>query len=171
MKIVNLTSTVIMEKGFDLDELYNKLPNSEKTHVWIKARIPPYEKYTAFYPSGKFLVTGVKNYEELNNVINNVVDYLKNHNIDNEIKTIQINNHVLTDDLEKDVDLNDLTIKLSSNNVSYEPEQFPGLIFKDENNITFMLFSSGKINITGVKSLDNIDECIYSFKKLINEKL
>ena len=171
MKIVNMTATVIMQKLFNLDYLSQNLPNSEKTHVWVKVRIPPYEKYTAFYGSGKFLVTGVKSHDELNQVANNVVNFLKKHDIDNEIKYIQINNYVLTDELDKNVDLNDLVIKLSSNNVSYEPEQFPGLIYKDEDNITFMLFSSGKMNITGVKSLENIENSIFSFKKLIIDNL
>ena len=170
MEIINITATVIMEKLFDLDNLQKDLPNSEKTHVWVKARIPPYEKYTAFYGSGKFLVTGVKSYDELNRVANNVVSYLKKYGIKNEIREIQINNHVLTDEMNTLINLNDLVVKLNSNNVSYEPEQFPGLIYKDENNITFMLFSSGKINITGIKSIENIDEKINSFKQLIYEK-
>lgn len=171
MEIVNITATVIMEEIFNLDYLYNNLPNAEKTRVWVKVRIPPYEKYTAFYGSGKFLVTGVKSYDELNEVANNVVNYLKKYNVNNEIKNIQINNHVLTDELYKIIDLNDLSIKLNSINVSYEPEQFPGLIYKDEDNITFMLFSSGKMIITGVKSLETIEESINSFKKLILNNL
>lgn len=171
MEIVNITATVIMYELFDLDFLHQNLPNSEKTHVWVKSRIPPFEKYTAFYGSGKFLITGAKSVEEINKVADSVVSFLKDHNINNEIKNIQINNYVLTDEIGTKINLNELVIKLNKFNVSYEPEQFPGLIYKDYNNITFMLFGSGKINITGVKSLDNIESSIDSFKKLIFENL
>lgn len=170
MEIVNIIATVIMEKLFDLDELYNKLPNSEKTHVWVKVRIPPHNKYTAFYASGKFLITGVKSYNELNEIALNVANFLKENNIDNNISAININNHVLIDKLDFNINLDDLIIKLDSKYASYEPEQFPGLIYKYEDKITFMLFNSGKMNIVGVKSLDNIEDIIKSFKQLIYEK-
>ena len=77
MKIVNIVATVEMEKPFDLEEILSKLPNVERAHHWVKAKIPPYNKYTAFYGSGKFLVTGVKSHDELNQVANNVVNFLK----------------------------------------------------------------------------------------------
>ncbi len=170
MEIVNITATVIMEKSFDLDNLHNRLPNSEKTQVWVKKRIPPYNKYTAFYASGKFLIIGVKSYEELNEVADNVVKYLKQHDVENNIKRININNHVLIDKLDFNINLNDLIMKLDSYNASYEPEQFPGLSLKDENNITYLLFNSGKITITGVKSLENLEKKVNSFKQLIYEK-
>lgn len=170
MEIVNITATVQMEKDFNLDFLLKSLPNAEKSNIWVKVRVPPYGKYTAFYATGKFLITGVKNYKELNEVANNVENYLKENGVDNSIIDININNHVLIDKLDFNIDLNDLIIKLSSYNASYEPEQFPGLSIKDENNITYLLFSSGKITITGVKSLENLDEKVNSFKQLIYEK-
>lgn len=170
MEIVNITSTVIMKKKFDLDEILKKVPDSQESHYWVKARIPPYNKYTAFYGSGKFLVTGVKSHDELNEVANDVANYLKKCGIDNEIEKININNHVLIDELDFKINLNDLITKLDSTQASFEPEQFPGLIFKYEDKLTIMLFSTGKMNIAGVKSLNNINDRISSFKQMIYEK-
>ena len=170
MKIVNITATVQMEREFDLDSLVNSLPNAEMSIQWVKLRMPPKNNYVAFYPSGKFLITGVKSNQELNEVAENVVIFLKEHEIDNNIKGITINNYVLIDKLDFEVNLDDLIVKLDSTNATYEPEQFIGLSFKDENNITFTLFHSGKINITGVKSLENLEEKINSFKQLIYNK-
>lgn len=48
MELVNIVATVEMSKPFDLEELLVKLPNVEKAHFWVKAKIPPYNKYTAF---------------------------------------------------------------------------------------------------------------------------
>ena len=170
MNIVNIVATVEMIKPFDLEELLNKLPDCERAHFWVKARIPPYEKYTAFYGSGKFLITGTKSEQELNDVANNTVLYLKEHGINNDIKQININNRVFTDQLGFEVDLEKLIVELAEYDASYEPEQFPGMQFKDNYGITYLLFCSGKITITGVKSLDNLEEHVQEFKDLIKEK-
>lgn len=170
MEIVNITATVQMKKPFDLDTILEKVPSAEKSRIWVKVRIPPYDKYTAFYSSGKFLITGVKNFDELEEIANNVVNYLKEHGIENDIKNIKVNNHVLIDQLDYPINLNNLIFKLDPSNASYEPEQFPGLSFKDENNITYLLFNSGKITITGVKSIENLEEKVNSFKQFIYEK-
>ena len=170
MEIVNIVATVQMEKPFDLEEILDKLPESEKSHFWVKVRIPPFNKYTAFYGSGKFLITGTKNEQELNEVAHNVVSYIQKHGVDNDIKNININNRVYMDKIDFEVDLNKLIVGLHDYDASYEPEQFPGLNFKDKYGISYLLFASGKITITGVKSLDNFEEHVAEFKDLIREK-
>lgn len=171
MKVVNIVATVNMIKPFNLEELLEKLPDCERANIWVKTRIPPYNKYTAFYGSGKFLITGTKSEEELNEVANNVVSFIQKHGIDNEIKNININNRVYMDQLDFEVDLEKLIVELNDYDASYEPEQFPGMNFKDNYGLTYLLFGSGKITITGVKSLDNLEEHVNEFKELITMKL
>lgn len=170
MKIVNIVATVNMEKPFDLEELLEKLPNCERANVWVKTRIPPYNKYTAFYGSGKFLITGTKSEQELNEVANNVISFIQKYGVNNDIKNININNWVYIDQLDFEVDLEKLIVELNDYDASYEPEQFPGMNFKDNHGITYLLFGSGKITITGVKSLDNFEDYVNEFKELIFEK-
>ena len=170
MEIVNIVATVEMEKPFDLDELLVKLPDCERANVWVKTRILPHNKYTAFYGSGKFLITGAKSDKEVNDIANTIVFFIKKHGVDNDIKNININNRVYIDQLDFEVDLEKLIVELNDYNASYEPEQFPGMNFKDNYGITYLLFGSGKITITGVKSLDNFEEHVNEFKDLIREK-
>lgn len=49
--------------------------------------------------------------------------------------------------LDFNVTLEDLIVKLWQYDVSYEPEQFPALKFKDKKGLTFLLFNSGKITV------------------------
>lgn len=170
MKIVNIVATVNMEKPFDLEELLEKLPNCERANVWVKTRIPPYNKYTAFYGSGKFLITGTKSEQELNEVANNVISFIQKYGVNNDIKNININNWVYIDQLDFEVDLEKLIVELNDYDASYEPEQFPGMNFKDSYGLTYLLFGSGKITITGVKSLDGLEDHVNEFKELIREK-
>lgn len=54
-----------------------------------------------------------------------------------------------------DLNLNTLAMKLD--NTEYEPEQFPGLVYKiPDAKATFLLFSNGKIVCTGTKSEDEV---------------
>ena len=92
------------------------------------------------------------------------------HDVNNKIKNININNRVFMDQLDIEVDLDKLIVELNDYDASYEPEQFPGMNFKDNHGITYLLFGSGKITITGVKSLDNFEEHVNEFKELIFEK-
>ena len=170
MELVNIVATVEMDQRFDLEEMLVKLPNCERANIWVKSRIPPYNKYTAFYGSGKFLITGVKSEEELNKVASNVVSYINKYGIDNQIKNININNRVYIDQLDFDVDLEKLIVELNEYDASYEPEQFPGMNFKDSHGINYLLFGSGKITITGVKTLKNFEEHVVEFKNLILKK-
>ena len=55
--------------------------------------------------------------------------------------------------------MNTLAMKLD--NTEYEPEQFPGLVYKlPQNRATFLLFSNGKIVCTGCKTEDEVHEVV-----------
>lgn len=169
-KFVNIVATVKMENKFNLDDLLNKLPNAQSSKHWVNIRLPVFNNYIAFYKNGKFLITGARSKEELDFIAKYVGDYLKKHGIYNKIVEIQINNCVAVDQLEFNVDLEEIFVKLLDYEASYEPEQFPGMNFKDEYGISYLLFSSGKIIITGGKSLDSLEDCVNEFKELIKEK-
>ena len=63
-----------------------------------------------------------------------------------------------------DLNLNTLAMKLD--NTEYEPEQFPGLVYKlggkeGAKKATFLLFSNGKIVCTGTKSKAEVYQAVH----------
>jgi len=63
----------------------------------------------------------------------------------------QIVNLVASANLNATLDLYNLAVSVP--NIEYEPEQFPGLVYKlPEAKATFLLFSNGKVVCTGTKS-------------------
>lgn len=53
----------------------------------------------------------------------------------------------------KELNLNAVTVELGLENTEYEPEQFPSVIYKPNDlPCTILLFSTGKIVITGIKT-------------------
>ena len=70
---------------------------------------------------------------------------------------------VASGDIGMKLNLNTLAFKLE--NAEYEPEQFPGLVYKvPSSHITFLLFGTGKIVCTGAK---NEGEIISAVNKLV----
>ncbi|MCX6710616.1 MAG: hypothetical protein NTZ02_00830 [Candidatus Woesearchaeota archaeon] len=84
-----------------------------------------------------------------------------------------IQNIVASGSIGMDLNLNDLAMKLK--NTEYEPEQFPGLVYKlPELKATFLLFSNGKIVCTGTKSEEEVnralDKLLENLKGLVKKK-
>ena len=68
-----------------------------------------------------------------------------------------------------DLNLNTLAMKLD--NTEYEPEQFPGLVYKlKEAKATFLLFSNGKIVCTGTKSEDQVYRAVEMLVKILKKQ-
>nr|AWM95337.1 putative transcription factor [uncultured microorganism] len=63
------------------------------------------------------------------------------------------------------MNLNALAIGLGLEQVEYEPEQFPGLIYRPESaEGVVLLFSNGRVVITGCQSIDAAEKI---FSRLI----
>ncbi len=77
--------------------------------------------------------------------------------------TFRIENIVATVILDQEIDIDLLELELP--NHVYKPEQFPGVIFKiDRPRATALIFRSGKMVVTGTKSISQLIEAV---KKII----
>jgi len=65
---------------------------------------------------------------------------------------IEVQNIVASADLGQEINLNTVAITLGLEKVEYEPEQFPGLVYRlDDPKVVVLLFGSGKMVCTGAK--------------------
>jgi transcription initiation factor TFIID TATA-box-binding protein len=108
------------------------------------------------FTSGKVVCTGSKNIEDVRTVITNLAKALKSigfENINMEPE-IQIQNVVASYDLKTRLNMNAIARGQGLENIEYEPEQFPGLIYriKQPKVVVVLIFGSGKLVITGGKS-------------------
>jgi transcription initiation factor TFIID TATA-box-binding protein len=79
-----------------------------------------------------------------------------------------IQNLVASSNLNATLDLYNLAAAIPD--VEYEPEQFPGAIFKlKEPKVTLLLFKNGKLIISGASKEEDIVAGIKKARKLINE--
>ena len=77
---------------------------------------------------------------------------------------IKVENIVASTQIKAKLNLEEISFTLE--NVEYEPEQFPGLVFRiSKPRVAFLLFGSGKIIATGARNIDDIHSALDQFKK------
>ena len=113
------------------------------------------------FSSGNIVITGAKSKEELNKVAEILVDLLRRANVDiDKPPEIQLQNIVASADLGKPINL-ELVAMLGRENVHYEPEIFPGAVYKlQKPKVVMLLFRSGRIVCTGAKSEEMVSEAL-----------
>ncbi|MGC8940873.1 MAG: TATA-box-binding protein, partial [Candidatus Nanoarchaeia archaeon] len=113
------------------------------------------------FSSGKIICTGTRNLKEAKAAIDAIVK--KVESIGLKVKgtpDIEVQNMVASGSVGGILNLNEIIMKFE--NTEYDPEQFPGLVYKLPNShITFLLFGTGKIVITGAKSEKEIKEIVW----------
>jgi transcription initiation factor TFIID TATA-box-binding protein len=171
MQIVNIVATVKLSKPLDLSRMAECIKGTEMSSggvKWLKMRLAPENRYVAFYKSGKFLITGVTSLDEVETVSNRVLQILRQTGFDLSKEKATVHNVVMMDTVQLRASLEKVLRYLGSSKASYEPEQFPGLLYKDQG-ASFLLFSSGKFIITGVRELEAGQQDGARFKRLIEE--
>lgn len=80
---------------------------------------------------------------------------------DNDSRIRGVKEGELLAGLPRKLNLNNLTFHLPFDKVEYEPEQFPGLIYRlDYPKVVCLIFGSGKMVITGARHKDEILEAV-----------
>src|SRR3989344_624498 len=85
-----------------------------------------------------------------------------------EGRTITVVNIVISSSLEQDIPLEKMAATLS--NTEYNPEQFPGLVIRiKEPQTSALIFSSGKIVLTGARSMEDVERSIEKIIKSLKK--
>ncbi len=164
IKIVNSVVTTDLKHNLNLEKITSTLPNTEynpEQFPGLVMRIKEPKTSVLLFTSGKIVCAGAKSIIYARRAVYKVIDYLKKVNIKIKVKPIlKIQNLVGAGELDFNLNLSELAMDL--NNVEYEPEQFPGLVYKIKTpfNASFLLFSNGKIVCTGTKSKEQMKKCL-----------
>ncbi|WP_231188433.1 TATA-box-binding protein [Haladaptatus sp. DYF46] len=106
------------------------------------------------YRSGTITSTGANSMQDVERGFHELFTHLRDLGIGvKEEPSISVENLVSSADFETSFNLNALAIGLGLEDVEYEPEQFPGLVYRlKEISLVVLLFNSGKLIITGAKT-------------------
>jgi transcription initiation factor TFIID TATA-box-binding protein len=173
-KIENVVSTVKLSPTFDLEDLKSNLENAEynkSKFPGLVYRIKEPKAVFLLFNSGKVVCTGSKSIEDAQNASKRLIQELMKQGIDiDSPHEIIIQNIVASADLRSVLNLNSVALGFGMENIEYEPEQFPGLVYRmSDPKVVILLFGSGKMVITGGKSPIDCEKAFKSIKeKLIN---
>ena len=169
IRVVNLVVTTSLEHKLYLEKIASTLSNVEynpEQFPGLVLRIKEPKTSSLLFTSGRVVCTGAKDMATAKKAIHKVIDSLKKVNVKIKIEPIlKIQNLVGAGELGFNLNLNELAMKLR--NTEYEPEQFPGLVYKmkDPFHSSFLLFSNGKIVCTGTKSEEEMKRCLEQLVK------
>ncbi|MHA1674010.1 MAG: TATA-box-binding protein [Promethearchaeota archaeon] len=145
----------IAEAYKDAEFNTNKFPG-----LCVHLTAPTPKSTVLIFGNGKCVITGLKFSKDAPKVIDKIVERFEAIGIEITQKPdYEVVNVVTSINLKQRINLDKASLLL--NQSIYEPEVFPGLIFRvDEPKSVFLIFSSGKVVLTGIKSEEQIVPCI-----------
>jgi transcription initiation factor TFIID TATA-box-binding protein len=172
IEIQNVVASVTLNQRLDLQAIQNAFPEVEYKPAQFPGlvfRLAKPKTATLIFSSGKMVCTGAKSEEEAIKAVKTVVKLLKKYNfLIREEPIIEIQNIVASIDLKGQINLENAAQKLE--NVMYEPEQFPGLIYRMSSpKVVILMFASGKLVCTGAKYEREVYEAINKLTEELNK--
>ena len=179
IKVVNIVVSTNLKHDVPLEKMAATLSNTEynpEQFPGLVIRIKEPKTSALIFSSGKVVCTAARSMDKVEESIKKIIKSLEKIGIKIKIKPdIKIQNIVASGSVGMDLNLNTLAMTLK--NTEYEPEQFPGLVYKlvdSELRATFLLFSNGKIVCTGTKSESEVNKAleklIANLKKISKKK-
>jgi transcription initiation factor TFIID TATA-box-binding protein len=173
IRIENVVSSATLNQRIDLNAVVKGNPLVEyrpEKFPGLVFRLKRPKTAILIFSTGKMVCTGAKSEKESKRAVMKVVKELKKSGIiiigKPEIKVVNI---VASANLLGRIELEDCAYSLGR--TMYEPEQFPGLIYRmDSPKVVILLFASGKLVCTGATKEEDVYEAVTKLNKNLEEK-
>ena len=162
IKIENVVASTSLGTELDLQAIVLALDGAEydpERFPGLIYRLKDPKTATLLFRSGKAVCTGGKSLEQVEIAISKVVKKIEAAGVVITIKPkIEVQNIVASSDLGAKINLNSIAISVGLEKVEYEPEQFPGLVYRlDVPKVVVLLFGSGKLVCTGARKPEDVE--------------
>ena len=159
MNIENIVASTHIARTLNLKELSGTIADSTyhpEDFPGLILHVKKPNTAVMLFSNGNAVCTGAKTMDDLEAAIKIALDNLKKAGVKVlKKRKIKVENMIVSSDMKKALDLKELAQALWLENVNYEPDQFPGLIYRMEKPKTeVLLFGSGKVVCTGSSEKD-----------------
>jgi transcription initiation factor TFIID TATA-box-binding protein len=173
VNIENVVASATLKQRVDLNAVVKGYPGVEyrpEQFPGLVFRLKRPKTATLIFNSGKMVCTGAKSEKEARRAVMKVIKELKTSGIIIISKPeLKIQNIVASAGLGGTIDLEKSAYDLGR--TMYEPEQFPGLIYRmDDPKVVILLFASGKLVCTGAKREDDVYIAVYKLHQRLEDK-
>ena len=164
VEIVNAVGSGFLNKEFDLSRIAEDLSSvadfDPDKYPGLYIRFSEDSPLVTVYRTGKYIVTGADSLDELQGFNEKFIDLFCNSGIieRSDVDWFDVQNLVCVEDFSRSLNLSALSIGLGLEQTEYEPEQFPGLIYRSPDfECVILIFSTGKTVLTGSSDFDEIE--------------
>ena len=173
MKIENVVASTEVGQPLVLEDLLNVLEKSEyepDQFPGLVYRMKDPNVASLIFSSGKIVCVGANSAKKAKDGTKKIVEKISKANpkVNADNLDISIQKIVAAIKLNDGLQLDELAFQLEGS--EYEPEQFPGLVYRIyDPKAVFLLFSSGRVVCAGAKSSHYIKKAIKSLENTLNE--
>ena len=162
IKISNTVSTAELKQKINIeifnkyDHLHSNLSLYQCGYVKDKKMIGS----VTIFRNGKMISTGTKSPDQSFKELRKAMKILKGYGLVKSCKLTPLTRNIVAiTDFKKPIHIEKLARTLPKS--MYEPEQFPGLIYRIQDSVVALIFSSGKVVIVGSKSIKDINSAYF----------
>ena len=171
--IQNVVATATLNQKVDLNAVVKSFPRVEyrpEKFPGLVFRLKRPKTGMLIFGTGKMVCTGARSARESRRAIMKVVRELKKGGIIILNKPdFEVVNIVASATLGGNVDLEKTVVTLGK--TMYEPEQFPGLIYRmDEPKVVMLIFASGNLVCTGAKKEQDVYDAVHKLHESLEEQ-
>ena len=172
IRIENIVASATLGVVIDLEKIVSKLEgmeNEPEQFPGLVYRMKDPKAAALIFGSGKIVCTGARSIKDVKIVFNKVVKIVQKSGVKvpSNFKT-QVENIVASAKLDSNLNLDTIAFNLEES--EYEPEQFPGLVYRMKDpKVAFLLFGSGKIVCTGARSVDDVKIAVDKVSKKLKK--
>ncbi|MCW4033714.1 MAG: TATA-box-binding protein [Candidatus Bathyarchaeota archaeon] len=170
INIENIVASASLNQNIDLTAIVKAFPGVEyrpEQFPGLVYRLKNPKTATLIFSTGKMVCTGAKSEHQAKKAFLIVVKDLKKNGIMiTRNPELIIQNIVASGGLGGSIDLEKCSLVIKK--TMYEPEQFPGLIYRMyEPKVVILLFATGKIVCTGAKEIKDVEKAVNNLKETL----
>jgi len=176
--IQNVVASAKLKHRLDLNAIVKAFPNVEyrpQTFPGLPFKLDRPKSCTLIFSSGSMVCTGTKSEKEAKRAVLKVITELKKAGI---IMTSGRPDFAIQN-IVASIDLGDVSIDVEEaihaahnlgQSVMYEPEQFPGAIYRMKDpKVVFLIFSTGKLVCVGAKREEDVYRAVENLVAMLEE--
>ena len=169
--VENMVASTKIAEGLDLVELDRRLSDTKyqpKVFPGLVLHVGKPKVAFLLFSTGKMVITGAKTQSDIQKAVGKLLDMLRQTGVQViDTPDVRVRNIVASGDLQARLDLPATALALGLENVEYEPEIFPGLVYRgsSEAGVVMLLFSSGRVVCTGAQKVDQAVQAITQLHK------
>lgn len=173
IEVENVVASTDMNRDLDLETLCIDMPESQfnpDNFPGLIYRSVEEGVAALIFRSGKMVCTGASSLEQIHRVIEELEEKFAEIGLEHDELEPTVQNMVGVANIGENMNLNAIAIGLGLEETEYEPEQFPGLIYRGSStNTVALLFGSGKLVITGGESPADIEAGVETMHEELSE--